>query len=192
MTLELPVVKFAKVRETAKIPTKSEENSGFDIYADIDKDFFINPWTTRLIPTGIASEFSKNWTLLIQERGSTGSQGIKKSAGVIDSNYRGEWFVAITNPNYKTIVFSVDPEKTKERLVRVKESSMKEYHGEKFNPKKFDAESHVEKNYIIYPVTKAIAQFLVLYTPHVEPIEVKFEELTPSDRGAGNRGSSGK
>ena len=41
----------------------------------------------------------------VEERGSTGSKGIKKSAGVIDSGYRGEIFIAITNSTDNYLVF---------------------------------------------------------------------------------------
>ena len=37
-------VKFAKVRPTAKIPTKRVEDAGYDIYADFEDSFIlINP-----------------------------------------------------------------------------------------------------------------------------------------------------
>ena len=82
---------FAKVKEGAIIPTKTEENAGRDLYACFDEDYIvIHPLETKLIPTGIATAFSPNYYAQIQERGSTGSKGIKYGAGVIDSGYRGE------------------------------------------------------------------------------------------------------
>ena len=35
-------VKFAKVRPTAKIPTKRDEDAGYDIYANFEEDYYIN------------------------------------------------------------------------------------------------------------------------------------------------------
>ena len=97
-------LKFAKVRPSAKIPTKNIENAGFDIYADFSEDYlFIPAHSTILIPTGIASAMSSDLYLQVEERGSTGSKGIKKSAGIIDSSYRGEIFIAITNTNIKDL-----------------------------------------------------------------------------------------
>ena len=91
---------FAKVRPNAKIPTKRTEDAGRDIYPCFDEDYIIiPPLHTVMIPTGIASAFSSDYYAQIQERGSTGTQGIKYGAGVIDSGYRGEWFVPITNCN---------------------------------------------------------------------------------------------
>lgn len=185
-------LKFAKIKENAIIPSKKEEDSGFDIYSCLEKDWFINAHTTRLVPTGIACEFPKNWTLLLEERGSTGSKGVKRSAGVIDSGFRNEIFIALTNASYKTVVISVNINKTKERLIRLKEKQLKDEHGAEYNATKYDFNKFIEKNYIIYPSTKAIAQGLLLYTPHVEVQEVKYEELSNSERGLGMLGSSGK
>lgn len=105
---ELEII-FAKVKENAIIPSKEEENAGFDIYACWDgvekKDRIIKPHTTKLIPTGIACALPINYYFQVEERGSTGSKGIKKSAGVVDSGYRGEIFVAISNVNDKYLIF---------------------------------------------------------------------------------------
>ena len=105
---ELEII-FAKVKENAIIPSKEEENAGFDIYACWDgvekKDKIIKPHTTKLIPTGIACALPIDYYFQVEERGSTGSKGIKKSAGVVDSGYRGEIFVAISNVNDKYLIF---------------------------------------------------------------------------------------
>lgn len=105
---ELEII-FAKVKENAIIPSKEDENAGFDIYACWDgvekKDKIIEPHTTKLIPTGIACALPINYYFQVEERGSTGSKGIKKSAGVVDSGYRGEIFVAISNVNDRYLIF---------------------------------------------------------------------------------------
>lgn len=105
---ELEII-FAKVKENAIIPSKEDENAGFDIYACWNgvekKDKIIKPHTTKLIPTGIACALPINYYFQVEERGSTGSKGIKKSAGVVDSGYRGEIFVAISNVNDRYLIF---------------------------------------------------------------------------------------
>ena len=105
---ELEII-FAKVKENAIIPSKEDENAGFDIYTCWDgvekKDKIIKPHTTKLIPTGIACALPINYYFQVEERGSTGSKGIKKSAGVVDSGYRGEIFVAISNVNDRYLIF---------------------------------------------------------------------------------------
>ena len=49
------------------------------------------------IPTGIRTEFDKNYVGILKERGSTGSKGLAVRSGVIDSSFCGEWFMVIEN-----------------------------------------------------------------------------------------------
>lgn len=98
---------FAKIRPSAKIPTKDKENAGYDIYACFEEEYIIIPsFTTKLIPTGIAAATSEKYYLQVHERGSTGSKGMKYGAGVIDSSYRGEIFICINNVTDKDIFIS--------------------------------------------------------------------------------------
>lgn len=157
-------IKFAKVRQSAIIPSKNEEDAGYDCYANFEEDFIvINPLETKLIPLGIASAVSSDYYFQIQERGSTGSKGIKYGAGVIDSGYRGEWLIPITNTNTKAIIITKD-------------------------------EDFKDDNFIIYPYSKAICQAILLPVPKTEIEEVSYSELSqiPSIRGTGKLGSSGK
>ena len=171
---------WAKVKPNAVIPTKDDENAGYDIYAyrdTEDTEYVIEPLATKLIPTGIAAAVSKNYYLQVQERGSTGSKGIKYSAGVIDSSYRGEIFIAITNTNLFKLVITpkvtdVDYSIKKHENIAIADT--------------------VEAMY--YPITKAIAQLIVHDVPSMETKEISYEELKeiPSDRGTGSLGSSRK
>jgi len=157
---------FAKVKPNAIIPSKKEEDAGYDIYACIDEDnLVIEPFETKLIPTGIASAFSNDYVIAIRERGSSGIKGLKVSAGVIDSGFRNQWFVAIYNANAKPVVI------TKEKDTTV-----------------------LENDYIVYPQSKAIAQMLLLPVPKVDVEEMPYDELLKikSERGLGKLGSSGK
>ena len=105
----MDTIKFAKVNKKAIIPSKNVENAGYDIYGifedNNDENRIIKPHQTKLIPTGIACALPSKYYFQVEERGSTGSKGIKKSAGVIDSGYRGEIFIAITNSTDKYLVF---------------------------------------------------------------------------------------
>lgn len=49
------------------------------------------------IQTGIAVELSEQSVGLLKDRSSLGSKGIRVTAGVIDSDYRGEIIVCIYN-----------------------------------------------------------------------------------------------
>ena len=95
---------WAKVKEGAKIPTKRVEDAGYDIYACFDEDYIeIKPHETKMIPTGLASACSDDYVFVLRERGSNGSKGVAQRCGVIDSGYRNEWFVPLTNTTNKPL-----------------------------------------------------------------------------------------
>lgn len=97
-------IKFATIKDHAIIPDKRSEDAGYDIYACFEEDYMtIMPHETKMIPTGLVSAFSEDYVVVLKERGSTGSKGMGQRCGIIDSGYRGEWFVPITNHNDKPI-----------------------------------------------------------------------------------------
>lgn len=158
---------FAKMRDEAVIPSKRKEDGAFDIYACFEEDFIeISPHETKMIPTGIASAFSEDYVAILKERGSTGTKGMGQRAGVVDSGYRGEWFVPVTNHNNQTLVIV------------------------KANIKRDDT----FKDAIIYPYEKAISQCIMVEVPKLSTQEISYAELLKfeSERGTGSLGSSGK
>lgn len=160
------ILYFAKTKQDAIIPSKREEDGAFDIYACFEEDYMvIQPHQTVLIPTGIASAFSSNYVAILKERGSTGTKGISQRAGVIDSGYRGEWFIPITNHNDKPLVI------------------MKELSTQFQN-----------QDIIYYPYEKAISQCIMVEVPklHIETIDYKTLLEFQSERGTGCLGSSHK
>lgn len=166
-------VKFAKVKPDAIIPSKRDEDMGFDIYACFEEDFMvINPHETKLIPTGIASACDAEYGFVLRERGSTGSKGIALRCGVLDSGYRGEWFVGLSNTTNKVMFISKLSEY----------ETYDKYYGD-IMPESF-----------VYPYSKAIAQALVIPVPKTEVEEISYDELKAieSERGAGALGSSNK
>lgn len=166
-------IKFAKVRPDAIIPSKRDEDMGFDIYACFDEDYIvISPHETKLIPTGIASSCSHKYGFLVFERGSTGSKGIARRCGVIDSGYRNEWFICLTNTTNKVMFISKLSD----------EETYKKYYGDVM-PESF-----------VYPYSKAIAQALVVPVIKTKVKEVSYDELKEirSERGMGALGSSNK
>ena len=161
-------IKFAKVNPNAIIPSKEIENAGYDIYACFHEDYMIvNPFETKMIPTGIASACDTDYCIVLKERGSSGTKGIAQRCGIIDSGFRNAWFVPITNINNKPLVI-------------IKQEAL-------------DAE-WIDENYIIYPYEKAIAQAILIPVPTTDIEEYTYEELLkiPSKRGTGALGSSGK
>ena len=159
-------VYFARKNKEIKLPSKRDEDAGYDIYAYFEENsMVIQPHETKLIPTGLYSCCSSEYVLLGRERGSTGSIGMKAGAGVIDSSYRGEIFIAITNENNIPISITKDVTKT-----------------------------NITEDYIEYPYSKGICQLLLIPIPKAEIVELSVDELQsiPSKRGEGKIGSSGK
>ena len=151
-------VRFAKVKPDAIIPSKRLEDAGMDVYACFDEDYLvIPPHKTVLIPTGIASACGVDYVFLLRERGSNGSKGLAQRAGVIDSGYRGEWFVPLTNTNRIPVVI-------------VKQ-------GVELPLMYNDA--------IIYPYEKGIAQALVVPVPRLAINEMPYENLQQLRSGRG-------
>lgn len=156
---------FAKVKPNGVIPSKRLEDGAFDIYACFDEEYmFLEPHETKMIPSGIASAFSSDYVAILKERGSTGSKGIGQRCGVIDSGYRGEWFVAMTNHNSQPLVIA-------------KECVAHQFQGS-----------------IVYPYEKAICQCIMVQVPKLGIKEVSYDDLLElkSERGTGALGSSGK
>lgn len=162
------IIYFSKVKPNAIIPTKSKENMGYDIYPCFEEDYMIiEPHTTVLIPTGIASACSPMYGFILKERGSTGTKGMAQRCGVIDSGYRNEWFVPITN--------------TKEYPVIIRKEGI-------------ILNLPLPVGTISYPYEKAICQALLIEVPEVDVKELPYDDLQKieSERGMGHLGSSGK
>ena len=103
-------IQFAKVRQSATIPTKLPEDAGYDIYADLsDVNYIvIEPQETELIPTGLASAFDAEYGFILKERWSIGSKGIALRSSIVDSGYRGEWKIALTNTTNNPVIIKKD------------------------------------------------------------------------------------
>lgn len=101
-------VKFKKLNEKAIVPSKRDEDAGYDIYGIEEEGtsfFFFKPGEVRMVPTGLATEIPKGYVAILKERGSTGSKGLSLRCGVIDSGYRGEWFICINNTTNKGVMY---------------------------------------------------------------------------------------
>ena len=103
----------------------------------------------------------------IEERSSTGIKGIKKSAGIIDSGYRGEIKVAIFNANNKPIIFSPYSENEVKKMI-------------------------ILDDFIYYSTSKAIAQGIIHRVEKLNSKEIEYDKLLqiPSKRGENGWGST--
>jgi len=94
-------IKIKKLTETAVIPTRgSEHAAGYDLYADIQEPVVIKPHQTVKIGTGLAVEIPEGYFGAIFARsGLAAKQSLRPAncVGVCDSDYRGEYMVALHN-----------------------------------------------------------------------------------------------
>lgn len=171
---EKETLKFAKIKEDAIIPSKREEDAGYDLYSNIEPRFldgvaiyeqFLEKGAVNKIRTGIASSMSNKYFLSVKsERSSVAKLGINVLAGVIDSGYHGEIMVMVV-PLVKDILITSEVDEVEE----------------------FDEIIH-------YPYNKAVAQGVLLPVPDVIVEEVTYDELLSkkTERGVGGFGSTEK
>ena len=156
-------VYFGKLHPAARIPTRRVEDAGYDLYSVLNHAVCLSPGETRLIPTGICSSFSSDDVAVVKERGSTGRKGLGVRAGIIDSGYRGEWFVALTNHNAKPLVIGPDDVKLGDDVIHYPWSK-----------------------------AIAQFLFLPVPSLNIVEVEVEAIQASESERGRGALGSSGK
>lgn len=157
---------FSKTKPEAIVPTKREEDAGFDLYACFpENEVVIEPGDIAIVPTGIATAFTPDMVLFVKERSSTGSIGLALRMGVVDSGYRGEILIGLNNTTKKDIIITKD-------VTAVAK--------------------HEDK--IQYPYTKAIAQGVFLFIPKIASEQVTYEQLLEmkSERMLDSMGKSGK
>ena len=94
-------IEIKKLRDNAQIPTRgSAQAAGYDLYAAIDEAVVIKPHTTEKIGTGLAIAVPDGYFGAIFARsGLATKQGLRPAncVGVADSDYRGEYIVALHN-----------------------------------------------------------------------------------------------
>jgi dUTP pyrophosphatase len=94
-------IKIKKIKENATIPTRgSSYAAGYDLYACIDKSVSIYAGETVKIGTGLSLEIPDGYFGAIFARsGLATKEGLRPAncVGVADSDYRGEYIVALHN-----------------------------------------------------------------------------------------------
>lgn len=95
-----------KLRPDAKLPTAgSRYAAGYDLHACLDAPVEIPPHATVKIGTGLAIAVPEGWFGAIFARsGLATKQGLRPAncVGVCDSDYRGEYIIAIHNDSGDT------------------------------------------------------------------------------------------
>lgn len=94
-------VKIKKLYPNARMPFYGTEfSAGADLCACLDEAVILQPNETRMISIGIAAELPVGYAGLIFARsGLASKRGLAPAnkVGVVDSDYRGEWFVPMRN-----------------------------------------------------------------------------------------------
>ena len=100
------IVKVKRLTSTARLPERgSKFSAGYDLSADISKSILIRPQETVKIPTGLSFEVPEGYFGGIYARsGLATKQGLRpaNAVGICDSDYRGEYIVALHNDSDTT------------------------------------------------------------------------------------------
>ena len=95
------IVKVKKLTDSACLPTRgSREAAGYDLYADLKEREVIPPHETKMISTGLAMEIPRGFFGAIFARSGLASKESLRPAncvGVVDSDYRGPFLIALHN-----------------------------------------------------------------------------------------------
>ena len=111
-------VNIKKLNENAVLPTYGSANAaGADLYACLDEPLTIEPHQTVMVHTGLAMEIPEGYTGLIFARSGLASKrnlAPANKVGVVDSDYRGEFMIALHN--HGTEPQTIEP---KERIAQL-------------------------------------------------------------------------
>lgn len=94
-------IKVKKLNDKATFPTRgSEYAAGYDLYAAIENNITVPAHSTEKIGTGLSFELpDETFAAIFARSGLATKQGLRPAncVGVCDSDYRGEYIVAIHN-----------------------------------------------------------------------------------------------
>ena len=186
-------IKFYKTIESAVIPTKRDEDAAFDLYAVFDEDYVtIHPGETVKFNTGLKAVIPSDVWVLLKERSSTAKTGLSIRSGVIDSGYRGEWCIMMTNCGRDPICITKNYDgKPTLDCSRDPFCIPKDYDGKPTLVVRKD----LARNYWVMSAKKAIAQAVIMPKLNVGCAEITAEEFNAAPetiRGEGGWGDSGK
>jgi len=107
---EVPIQITRVTRSAADIPLPAyatEGSAGMDICAAVESDVVLEPGQTALIPSGFAIALPQGYEAQVRPRSGLAIKhqvGILNAPGTIDSDYRGEVKVILTNFGTKNFV----------------------------------------------------------------------------------------
>src|SRR5438105_976049 len=91
------IIKIKKLYPDAKIPAYAHPgDAGMDIFAQ--ESVTIKKGERKKIGTGVSLELPQGYVSLVWDKsGLAVNHGLKNLGGVIDANYRGEYFITLVN-----------------------------------------------------------------------------------------------
>ena len=110
MSSNVPVQIARVSRSAADIPLPAyatEGSAGMDVCAAVESDVVLEPGQTALIPSGFAIALPQGYEAQVRPRSGLAIKhqvGILNAPGTIDSDYRGEVKVILTNFGTKNFV----------------------------------------------------------------------------------------
>lgn len=159
-------LKIQRLSANAVMPTRSYySDAAFDLYAT--KDITLTTLLPTMVNTDIAMEIPVGFFGKIEDRSSMGKNGIRVLGGVIDASYRGPISVVL-------VYLVADREYTGRLEFGSSDGLSKTLKSASYTIKKGDR----------------IAQIVI--QPCALPELVEVDKLTPSDRGEGGFGSTGR
>lgn len=93
---------FKKLSEKAIVPSRATQGSaGMDVCACLDEPVTIQSGEIKMIPTGLTAQTDcDDVAMLIYPRSGLSTKhgvSLANCVGVVDSDYRGEWFIPLIN-----------------------------------------------------------------------------------------------
>lgn len=108
--MEDVIIKVKRLSKTSTLPTRgSAAAAGYDLYASLDEPVEIAPHTTIKIPTDLAFELPDGtFAAIFARSGLATKEGLRPAncVGVCDSDYRGNYIVALHNDTDETKLIS--------------------------------------------------------------------------------------
>ena len=112
-----------KLHPDAKVPLVATEHAAaFDLHSI--ENATLQPGETKAIGTGLALEIPKGFACYIRDRSSMGFKGIHSFAGLLDSDYRGEYKIVLHNTTKEPFTINKND--------RIAQGSIKEYYTPEF------------------------------------------------------------
>ena len=104
-------LKIKKLDPKAITPQYATEGSAaFDLHVCLDQDIYLNPGECKILSTGLAFEFPKDYVAIVVPRSGLGAKHgivLGNLMGVLDSDYRNAWGVTAWNRNHNGQAFKI-------------------------------------------------------------------------------------